>query len=85
MRYSLEFTASAAREFRSLERRLQQRISDKLLELCDNPFPAGAKKLQGERDHYRIRIGEYRVIYRIEKNRVVIVIVQIGHRREVYR
>jgi mRNA interferase RelE/StbE len=85
MRYTLEFTASAAREFRALDRKTQRRISTKVSELANDPLPAGVRKFQGEEDHWRIRVGDYRVIYRVEKCRVVIVIVKIGHRREVYR
>jgi mRNA interferase RelE/StbE len=85
MRYVIDFTASAAREFRALDRQLQRRISSKVSELAEDPFPAGVRKFQGEADHWRIRVGDYRVIYRVETRRVVIVIVKIGHRREVYR
>jgi mRNA interferase RelE/StbE len=85
MRYTVEFTASAAREFRALDRQLQRRVSTKVAELAGDPFPPGVRKFQGEEDHWRIRVGDYRVIYRVEKRRVVIVIVRIGHRREVYR
>jgi mRNA interferase RelE/StbE len=85
MRYVLEFTASALKEFQALGRQIQRRVSDKANALCENPFPAGVKKLQGQVDHFRIRVGDYRVIYRVDGKRVVIVIVRIGHRREVYR
>jgi len=85
MRYILEFTASATREFRDLDRQLQRRITEKVTALCADPFPAGSKKLKGQADHFRIRVGDYRVIYRIDGKRVVIVVVRIGHRREVYR
>jgi mRNA interferase RelE/StbE len=84
MRYTLEFTASAAQEFRALDRQRQRLISTKVSELADDPFPVGVRKFQGEED-LRIRVGDYRIIYRVEKRRVVIVIVRIGHRREVYR
>jgi mRNA interferase RelE/StbE len=85
MRYTVEFTASAAREFRALDRQAQRRISTKLTELAEDPLPPAVRKLQGEENHWRIRVGDYRVIYRIEQRRIVIVIVRIGHRREVYR
>ncbi|MGB7599964.1 MAG: type II toxin-antitoxin system RelE/ParE family toxin [Candidatus Sulfotelmatobacter sp.] len=85
MRYVLEFTASATREFRDLDRQLQRRITEKVIALCEDPFPPGSKKLKAQLDHFRIRVGDYRVIYRIDGKRVVIVIVRIGHRREVYR
>ncbi len=82
MRYAIEFTASALRELRALDRQIQRRISAKIEALRDDPFPPGVQKFQGEADHWRIRVGDYR---RIEKQRVVVVIVRIGHRREVYR
>jgi mRNA interferase RelE/StbE len=85
MLYAIEFTASALREFRALDRQVQRRVSTKVSELAEDPFPVGARKFQGEDNHWRNRVGDYRVIYRIEKRRVVIVIVRIGHRREVYR
>jgi len=85
MPYSMEFTTSAAREFRALDRQMQRRITTKITELCEEPFPPGTKKLQGQPDHFRIRVGDYRIIYRVDGHRVVIVIVRIGHRREVYR
>ena len=85
MRYVLEFTTSAIREFRDLDRQLQRRITEKVTALCEDPFPPGSKKLKAQRDHFRIRVSDYRVIYRIDGKRVAIVIVRIGHRREVYR
>ena len=85
MRYTVEFTVSAAREFRALDRQMQRRISVKVAELAEDPFPPSVRKFQGEEDHWRIRVGDYRVIYRLDRRRVVIVIVRIGHRREVYR
>jgi mRNA interferase RelE/StbE len=85
MRYTVEFAASAAREFRALDRQMQRRISAKIGELAENPIPPGAQKFQRAEDHWRLRVGDYGVIYRIERRRVVVVIVRIGHRREVYR
>jgi len=85
MRYTVEFTASALREFKTLDRAVQHRIAPRIDELAKNPIPPGAKKLRGEPSHYRIRVGDYRIIYRIEGSRVAIVVVKIGHRREVYR
>ncbi len=85
MRYVLEFTSSASREFRKLDKQIQRRISEKVTGLCEGPFPPGSKKLNAQPDHFRIRVGDYRVIYRIDGKRIVIVIVRIGHRRDVYR
>ena len=85
MRYSLEFVTSALRELRALDGQIQRRIADKITALCDNPFPPSTKRLQVQPDHFRIRVGDYRVVYRVDGPRVVVVIVRIGHRREVYR
>ena len=85
MSYGLEFTTSASRELRALDPQIQRRIAAKVTELCDDPFPPGIKKLRGQTDHFRIRVGDFRIIYRIDGQRVVVVIVRIGHRREVYR
>ena len=85
MAYNIEFAASALREFKALERATQRRIATRIDALANNPFPAGVKKLQGETDLYRIRIGDYRVLYRVDGKRVIIVILKIGHRRDVYR
>jgi mRNA interferase RelE/StbE len=85
MPYSIEFAASALKEFEALDKVLQKRISERILALAGNPFPPGHKKLQAQPDHYRIRVGDYRVIYRIDKGRIVVVIVRVGHRREIYR
>lgn len=85
MPYIVEFSTSAQREFRALERANQLRIATHIDGLASNPFPSGAKKLKGSADHYRIRVGDYRVIYRIDGKRLTVLILKIGHRREVYR
>lgn len=85
MAYTVEFTTSALREFKALERSLQRRMATRIDALVNNPFPPGVKKLQGEPNLYRIRVGDYRVIYRIEAKRVTIFILKISHRRDVYR
>jgi mRNA interferase RelE/StbE len=85
MAYKVEFAASAVREFRALERPMQRRIAVRIDQLAENPLPPDVKKLSGKPDHYRIRVGEYRVIYRMESKRVTVVVVKIGHRRDVYR
>ena len=85
MRYTLEVAGFGCTRIPSARPADARRISTKLLELADDPFPAGVRRFQGEEDHWRIPVGDYPIIYRVEKRRVVIVIARIGHRREVYR
>ena len=85
MSYTVEFARSAVREFKALERSTQHRIATHINELAADPFPPSCRKLKGEPDHYRIRVGDYRIIYRVERSRVTIVVLKIGHRRDVYR
>ncbi|HUP01816.1 MAG TPA: type II toxin-antitoxin system RelE/ParE family toxin [Gemmatimonadota bacterium] len=78
-------TGQARRDLSGLPRSVQERIAPRLRSLTHTPQPAGAKKLVGEEDLYRTRIGDYRVVYRIQEGRLVIVIIRIRHRRDAYR
>ena len=84
MVYRIEYTSAAARTLRSLERNTQRRILAKIEALQDNPRPPSAIKLAGH-DAYRIRIGDYRVVYAVADERLLVLVVDIGHRREIYR
>ncbi|HBH00334.1 MAG: hypothetical protein A2W08_16310 [Candidatus Rokubacteria bacterium RBG_16_73_20] len=85
MPYSIDFTRRALRELAALPKHIQQQISSKIDELAANPLPRGVQQLHGEDKLYRIRIGDYRVIYEIDHNVRVVTIATIGHRRDVYR
>jgi len=85
MLYSVRFTPRAQRDFSALDRATQQRLRRRIDRLAEDPFPVGAKKLHAEEPFYRIRIGDYRVIYQVEGHELAVIIVKIGHRREVYR
>ena len=61
-----------------------RRLEEAITGLGDEPRPQGARRLQGVEDLYRIRVGDYRVIYQIRDKAVVVLVVKIGHRREVY-
>lgn len=85
MPYSILFTSRARRDLDGLARAVQRRLRTHIDRLAANPIPAGAKKLHGDELYYRIRVGDYRVVYQVEGRQLVVVIVKIGHRREVYR
>jgi len=84
--YSLEIRRSAARELEGIEPRDRRlKIIERIRALADEPHPHGAQKLAGSKNAYRIRHGDYRVLYEVVEVARRIVVVKIGHRREVYR
>jgi mRNA interferase RelE/StbE len=83
--YQVEFSASAAREFRKLPAAVRMSLAPKIDALARNPRPGGTKKLVGERNGWRLRVGDYRMLFEIHDSDRRILIVTIGHRREVYR
>jgi mRNA interferase RelE/StbE len=85
MAFQIELAPAAYRVLKKLTGDTAQRLADAINELADDPRPAGMKKLAGEINLYRIRVGDYRIIYQIENKQLVVLIVAIGHRRDVYR
>jgi len=84
--YSLIITRSAEKGLAAVGSRLdRQRIDHRILRLADDPRPAGCNKLVGSTNTYRIRQGDYRIIYEVEDERLVVLVVEIGHRKDVYR
>jgi mRNA interferase RelE/StbE len=83
--YAVVFVRSARRELEALPEKLAERIMAKIRPLAKTPRPSGAKKLKGESDLWRIRVGDYRVLYEIHDEIRVIEISYIRHRRDVYR
>jgi len=83
-RYSLEFKRSVQKDVRAIPKRDLQRILGRIEALRDDPRPPGSVKLSGE-EYYRIRQGDYRIVYEIIDDRLVVVIIAVGHRRDVYR
>jgi mRNA interferase RelE/StbE len=81
--YEIEVRPAALRALRRIDRKDQARIRGAIALLAADPRPPGAKALRG-REGLRIRIGHYRVIYTIEDDRLVVVVVALGHRRDVY-
>lgn len=77
-------TRSAAKELDGVPTKDRQRIVRRIAALAEDPRPAGAEKLSGD-DKYRIRQDDYRILYQIEDAQLVVSVVRIGNRREVYR
>ncbi len=85
MPYLIDFRPSALKAYNILPGLERRRIERAIDALAKQPRPAGAKKLVAELNLWRIRIGSYRVIYQIEDDRLLVLVVKIGHRKDVYR
>ena len=85
MPYRIELTRMASRALRKLPKLMLKRIDEALLALAVNPRPPGAVSLQHGREFLRIRVGAYRIVYTVREDRLVILVIRIGHRGEVYR
>ena len=85
MAYRIDFKSSAKRELAALPIGVRRRLDAAILALADNPRPHGVKKLSGGEGLYRVRAGDYRVVYAIHDQVLVILVVRIAHRRDVYR
>jgi mRNA interferase RelE/StbE len=83
--YFITFKKSAEKEFEKLPSQVIRRISTAIDALSNNPRPAGSKKLEGQKESlWRIRIGDYRVIYLVEDVIKIVEIRRIGHRKDIY-
>ena len=84
--YSVVLKASAAKEVENLAtKKERQRIVARIRALTAEPRPPGCEKLTGATEHYRIRQGDYRVVYSIDDRERLVVVVKVGHRKDVYR
>jgi mRNA interferase RelE/StbE len=84
-RYRVEVARRAVKALAGLPRREQQRVRAAIDLLADNPRPPGCTKLTGEDDAYRARVGVYRILYEVLDGRLLVHVVRVGHRREVYK
>jgi mRNA interferase RelE/StbE len=84
-RYRIEISATAERQIRKLPRADQIRVIRVIQGLATDPRPSGCRKLSGYDDVFRVRIGRYRVLYSIEKRRLVIIVLKVGDRKDIYR
>jgi len=85
MSYSVLLAPPAERQLRSFPSVIQKRLVKRIKALQNDPRPPGVKKLAGKDDLYRIREGDYRIIYTIQARELVILVLKIGDRKEVYR
>ena len=83
--YRVEVSATAERQLRKLPRGEQIRIIRSIQALAIDPRPPGCRKLSGYDDVYRVRVGRYRVLYEIEGHCLVVIVLKVGDRKDVYR
>jgi mRNA interferase RelE/StbE len=85
MNYVLEYKSSVKKELRKLANHDRTAIVRKIENLKDNPLPEGSAKLKGSINLFRIRHGDNRIIYQLQNKVLLIIIIRIGHRREIYK
>ena len=83
--YKVYFKKSAAKELSRLPIAVIKRIQKVVIQLEINLFPGNSRKLEGLESFYRIRVGDYRVVYLVEKTVKIVTVTKVGHRREVYK
>ncbi len=83
--YKIAILPAALRQLADLPKLDQKRLKERIDHLATDPRPPGAKSLQGKHRFLRLRSGNYRVIYTVDDDRFAILVVKIGHRRDVYR
>lgn len=82
--YRVELLPSAAKTLRALQPVLQRRIARRIDRLSSDPR-SGALKLRGAGDVWRVRVGDFRILYAIEEDRLLVLVIELGHRRDIYR
>jgi len=84
MKYTVLIERYAQKQIMKLDKKIIPIIKASIADLADNPRPYGYKKLKGE-DAYRIRVGDYRVIYEIDDGKIIVTVVSVGHRKDIYK
>ena len=85
MKYRVEFKRSAAKALKKIPKSDQRRICDRIDSLSENLQEPAITKMKGDNPFHRIRVGDYRIIYEIHSDILIIMVLKIGHRKEVYR
>lgn len=85
MTYRVEISPAAARDLKKLDRQAQRRVQAAIEILAETPRPPSARQLVDSGGAWRVRTGDYRVIYEIHDDRILVLVLRAGHRREVYR
>ena len=84
-KYRIEISRTAEKRLKKLRQEDQRRMVKAMVSLGDDPYPKGSRKLTGYDDVFRIRVGEFRIIYSVSAKKLIIIILKIGRRKGVYR
>ncbi len=84
-RYTVGLTPAARRDLRAVPKKMLARIDARLLSLAENPRPPAAERLKGADHLLRVRVGDYRIVYELREEVLLLLVIRIRHRREVYR
>jgi mRNA interferase RelE/StbE len=83
--YKIEISRTAEKQLKKLPPTDQRRVAKVILTLAEDPFPRGSRKLSGYEDVFRVRVGRYLVLYSVSQKSLIIIILKIGHRKDIYR
>lgn len=83
--YKIEITATAEKSLKKLPKKDLEKVVEAIQVLAISPFPSGCRKLKGEEDVYRVRQGNYRIIYEVIDSKLVVLVLKIGHRKDIYK
>jgi len=83
--YKLQWLPSACSDLKKIHKKYVSKIIRKIEKLCDEPYSRGARKLKDADKSYRLRLGDYRIIYQVDGQTITITIIRIRHRKDVYR
>lgn len=82
MSYRVEISRKATKQVKGLPKKIQEQVRTQIRALADNPRPGGITKISGRVDLYRVRVGDYRILYEIQDKVLLILVIEVGHRRE---
>lgn len=85
MAYQIKFSKRAEKQFEGLPRKIQTRLQPQIDALALDPRPPGVQKLKEVKNQYRLRVADYRIVYEIQDAILLVILLRVGHRREVYR
>ena len=83
--FEIEYTKAARKDLRKLDQATRDRIGASIDHLASDPHPPGSRKMVGSEALFRIRVGDYRVIYEVRNKLLTVFIIKVGHRGNIYR